>query len=89
MAVLSRAVDYWTDDAFQQCSSVLVRWYDVLKYQKMDSKTQVFVAVKTHVAASASTNSQGLTAKSVREELSAVCACTGPVGTGLGAVRVR
>ena len=47
------------------------------------------MAVKTHVAAPASTNSQGLIAKPVREELSVVCACTGPVGAGLGAVYVE
>ena len=46
------------------------------------------VAVKTQVAAPASTNSQGLRAKPVREELSVICACRGPVGTGLGAVYV-
>ena len=31
MAISSRAVEYWTDDAVQQCSSVLVCWCDVLK----------------------------------------------------------
>ena len=41
-----------------------------------------------NVAAPASTNSQGLTAKPVPEELSVFCACTGPIGTGLGAVYV-
>ena len=47
------------------------------------------VAVKTHVAAPASTNSQGLIAKPVREELPVICACTGPVETGLGALYVE
>ena len=47
------------------------------------------VAEKTHVAAPASTNSQGLTAKPVREELSDFCACTGPVRTGFDAVDVE
>ena len=46
------------------------------------------MAMRTHVAAPAKTNSQGLrTGKPVREELSVICACTGPVGTGLGAVK--
>ena len=45
--------------------------------------------VKTHVAAPASTNSQRLTAKQAREDWSVICACTGPVGTGLGAVHVE
>ena len=45
--------------------------------------------VKRHVAAPASTNSQGLTAKPVREELSVFYACTEPVGTGLGVVYVE
>ena len=53
-------------------------------------RTQFFlVAVKTHVAAPASTNSQGLRAKPVREELPVICACTGPVGAGLGSVYVE
>ena len=47
------------------------------------------MVVNTHVAAPASTNSQGLTAKPVREELSVICACTGPVETGLDAVYVE
>ena len=34
MAVLPRAVDYWTDDAVHQCFSVLVRWSEVLKTRK-------------------------------------------------------
>ena len=37
----------------------------------------------------ASTNSQRLTAKPAREELPKFCACTGPVGTVLGAVYVE
>ena len=45
--------------------------------------------MKTHVAAPASTNSQGLTAKPVREELSVFCACTELVETGLGAEYVE
>ena len=49
----------------------------------------LLVAVKTHLAAPASTNSQGLAAKPAQEELSVICACTGPVGTGLGAVHVE
>ena len=62
-----------------------VRWYDALKTRK-NERNPVLVAVKTHVAAPASTNSQGHTAKPVREEFSVICACTEPVGTGLGAV---
>ena len=58
MAVSSRAVDYWTDDAVQQCFSVLVRWYDALKTRKKTKRNPILVAVKTHVAAPASTNSQ-------------------------------
>ena len=50
--------------------------------------TQLLVRMKSHVAAPISTNSQQLTAKPAREELSGICACTGPVGTGLG-TRVR
>ena len=49
----------------------------------------VFVAVKTYVAGPASANSQGLTSKPVREELAVIFACTGPVGTRLGAVYVE
>ena len=45
--------------------------------------------VKTHVAAPTSTNSRRLTAKPAREELAVICACTGFVGTGLGAVYVE
>ena len=45
--------------------------------------------VKTHVASPASTNSQRLPTKPAREELAIVCASTGPVGTGLGAVCVE
>ena len=45
--------------------------------------------VTSHVAAPVSTNSKRLTAKPIREELSVICACTGPVGTGLGAVYVE
>ena len=47
------------------------------------------MAVKSHVAVPASTNSEGLTAKPVREELSVICACTEPVGTGVGTVYVE
>ena len=47
------------------------------------------MVVKTHVAAPASKNSRGLTAKPGREELSVICACTGPVETGLGAMYVE
>ena len=42
MAVSSRAVGYWADDAVQQCFSVLVRWYDVLKTRKKKIGTQVW-----------------------------------------------
>ena len=48
--------------------------------------TQYLVPVKSNVAAPISTNSRRLTAKPAREELSVICACTGPVGTALGAV---
>ena len=49
--------------------------------------TQKLVPVKSHAAAPISTNSQRLTAKPAREELSVICACAqGPIGTGLGAV---
>ena len=44
---------------------------------------------ETGVVAPASTNSRRLTAKPAREELAIICACTGPVGTGPGGVRVR
>ena len=45
--------------------------------------------VKSHVAALVSTSSQRLTAKPAREELSVICACTSPVGTGHVAVYVE
>ena len=54
MVISSRAVAYWTDDAVQQCFSVLVRRYDVLKTGKKN-RNPVLLAVKTHVAAPAST----------------------------------
>ena len=47
------------------------------------------VAVKSHVAAPVSTNSQRLTKKTTRQELVVICACTGPVEAGLGAVYVE
>ena len=47
------------------------------------------IPVKSHVSALASTNSQRITAKTAGEELAIICACTGPVETGLGAVYVE
>ena len=49
----------------------------------------VLVAVKTHVAAPSSTNSQGRTAKPVRKELPVFFACTEPVGADLGVLYVE
>ena len=43
---------------------------------------------KTHVAASGSTNSEGLTTAPAQERFVSMCACTEPVGTGIGAMCV-
>ena len=45
--------------------------------------------LKTHVAAPGSTNSERLTATRAREGFIGVCACTEPVGTGIGAVCIE
>ena len=43
----------------------------------------------THVAAPGSINSKRLAAKPAREGFVSMCACTEPVGTGIGAVCVE
>ena len=58
----------------------MVRCFESLKYMLLLWEHSL-VPVKTQVAAPASTNSQRLTAKPAREELSIVYARTGPVGT--------
>ena len=45
--------------------------------------------LKTHVAAPGSTNSERLTARLAREGLVVICACTEPIGAGIGAVCVE
>ena len=45
--------------------------------------------LKTHVAAPGSTNSERLTARPAREGFGIICACTEPIGTGIGAVCVE
>ena len=67
--------------------TTLVRCSDIVIQKKI--RSPVWVTVKSHVAAPASRNSQGLTAKPVREELSVICACAGLVGTGLRVVFVE
>ena len=93
MAVSSRAVDYWTDDAVLRCFSVLVRWLArcVEHSRKMilveepsfggGENTRCRTCLDELRRTYSKTNS--------REELSDFCACTGPVGTGLGAVCVE
>ena len=45
--------------------------------------------LKTHVAAPGSTNSERLTARPAREGFVIICACTEPIGAGIGAVCVE
>ena len=40
-----------------------------------------------NVAAHGSTNSERLTATLARERFTSICACTEPIGTGIGGVR--
>ena len=87
MAVSSRAVDYWTDDAVQQCFSALVRWYDVWKIRKKNIEEPSFGG------------GQNTRCRTCLDELSrtysetssrrVVCFLCEPVGTGLGAAYVK
>ena len=47
------------------------------------------MTLKTHVAAPGSTNSERLTARPAREGFVVICACTEPIGAGIGAVCVE
>ena len=46
-------------------------------------------SLKTRFAAPGSTNSERLTARPTREGFVIICACTEPIGTGVGAVCVE
>ena len=89
MAVSSHAVDYWTDDAVQQFFSVLVRLVRCFEKSKKHIEEPSFGGGEnTRCRTCLDELSRTYSETSVRRVV-CYCACTGPVGNGLGAVYVQ